>query len=85
MKQKVALFKKNHNKTGNVSNEVLLDEYEVRLSQLFGKHGSGLAVVQEIGVKSIDSPSKLITFDWKCYNMIIAKLYFQIQLIYSTN
>lgn len=54
----MADFLKNESRTGNVDNEIELNEFELRLSQLFGKYGTGLAIVPEVGVKSINDPSK---------------------------
>lgn len=55
----MASYLKSIQKTGNSENIPLLDTVTTRISDIFGKYGSGLAIKSEVGLSETNPDSSL--------------------------
>lgn len=51
----MAEYRSSLNRTGNIAPTVVLQQYDERLTEIFGEYGIGLAVIPEVGVENTSS------------------------------
>lgn len=79
-KQKMSSYLESERKTGNFENDISITDYDVRISSIFGKFGTGLPVFPEIGIEAWEDRSGMYCIQFfHNYKLIVPFL----KVIYS--